>query len=110
MTAVFAEYLTELRERVCSRCSESPPGGRPCDTHGKRCGIEINLPWLVYSVHHRPGATQAPYVQSFHEDVCADCAFRVTGRCPCPLAGLLQFAVEAIEAVDERRRSRNELT
>jgi hypothetical protein len=30
--------------------------------------------------------------------------------CPCPLAGLLQFVVEAIEAVDERRKSRKELT
>jgi hypothetical protein len=107
MTATFADYLTELRERVCSRCSERVPRDLPCDTYGKRCGIEINLPWLVCSIHHRAGATLDLHVQSFHEDLCVDCAFRDTGRCPCPLAGLLQFAVEAIKAVDERRKSSN---
>jgi len=45
------------------------------------------------------------YIQSFREDVCADCAYRVTGSCPCPLSYMLPWAVEAIEAVDERRKT-----
>jgi hypothetical protein len=48
-----------------------------------------------------------PYIKSFHEDVCADCAFRVTDQCPCPLGYLLLLAVEAIEAVDERQKAEN---
>jgi hypothetical protein len=110
MTAEMDEYLAEIRKQVCSRCIERPPGGPPCAPLGKRCGIEINLPWLVYSVHHRPGATMEPYIQSFHEDVCQDCAFRVTGHCPCPLDYLLQLAVEAIEAVDDRRKAAPQTT
>jgi hypothetical protein len=71
---------------------------------GKRCGVELNLQWLVYAVHHRPGPSIDSYLQSFQEDVCADCAFRVTYQCPCPLSSLLLLAVEAIENVDERRK------
>jgi hypothetical protein len=104
MSPELTEYMTEIREHVCSRCIEKPPGGPPCGPLGKRCGVELNLPWLVYSVHHRPGATMEPYIQSFHEDVCTACAFRVTGQCPCPLDYLLLLAVEAIETVDERRK------
>ena len=100
-----SEYLAEIREHVCSRCIEKPPGGPPCAPLGKRCGVELNLPWLVYAVHHRPSGSMDSYIQSFHEDVCADCAFRVTNQCPCPLDYLLLLAVEAIENVDERRKA-----
>jgi hypothetical protein len=62
------------------------------------------MPWLVYAVHHRPSGSMDTYIQSFLEDVCADCAFRVTNQCPCPLSSLLELAVEAIESVDERCR------
>jgi hypothetical protein len=38
----LAEYLGEIREQVCSRCPERPPGGTPCAPLGKDCGIELS--------------------------------------------------------------------
>jgi hypothetical protein len=105
MSPELTEYLAEIREQVCSRCIDRPPGGPPCAPLGKRCGLEINLPWLVYAVHHRPSTSMDSYIQSFREDVCTDCAFRATGSCPCPISYLLPLAVAAIESVDERRKA-----
>ena len=44
-----------------------------------------------------------PYIEHFHDEVCAHCDYRATKDCPCPLEYLLELAVEAIEAVDERQ-------
>jgi hypothetical protein len=38
-----------------------------------------------------------------HDEVCLHCASRNTTQCPCPLETLLILAVQAIEAVDQRR-------
>jgi hypothetical protein len=65
------DYLSEIRAHVCSRCTERPPGGPPCEPLGKRCGVELNLRWLVYAVHHR-GPARENYIRSFREDVCTD--------------------------------------
>ncbi len=99
----LAEYMAEIREHVCSRCIERPPGGPPCEPLGKRCGVEVNLGELVQAVHHEHSNWMGPYIDRFHEDVCAHCVNRPTEQCPCALDYLLQLAVEAIEAVDERR-------
>ena len=96
------DYMTEIREHVCSRCIERPPGGPPCQPLGKRCGVEVNLRELVEAVHHEHSNWMGPYIDRFHEDVCAHCVNRPTEQCPCALDYLLQLAVEAIEAVDER--------
>jgi hypothetical protein len=103
------EYLDEIREHVCSRCIERPPGGPPCAPVGKRCGIELNLKPLVDAVHTVGNDSLDPYIEAFHDDVCAHCANQPTNQCPCPLEYLLLLAVEAIETVDERRRTRAEL-
>ena len=44
------DYMAEIREQVCSRCIERPPGGPPCQPQGKRCGVEVNLRELVEAV------------------------------------------------------------
>lgn len=97
------EYMAEVRERVCSKCSEHPPGGPPCAPLGKRCAIELNFPLIVNAVHAEPGISMEPYMRHFHETVCTQCANRRTHQCPCPMEFLLLLAVEAIEAVDERQ-------
>ena len=97
------EYMDAIQEQVCSRCIEKPPGGPPCAPLGKRCGIEINLGPLVEAVHSERSNLMDPYIQHFHDDVCAHCVNRPTNQCPCPLEYLLELAVEAIESVDERR-------
>jgi len=100
----LAEYLQELREQVCSRCVEKPPGGPPCAPLGKRCGIELELPQLIDSVHGVRSGVMDPYIKSFHDKVCPQCVNRTTNQCPCALDSLLLLAVQAIETVDERRR------
>jgi hypothetical protein len=97
------EYMAEIRDNVCSRCIERPPGGPPCGPLGKRCGVEVNLRELVDAVCQEKSNWMGPYVEHFHDDVCAHCLNRPTEQCPCALEYLLPLAVEAIEAVNERR-------
>ena len=101
------EYMAEIREHVCGRCIEKPPGAPPCAPHGKRCGIELHLAEVVEVCHAARGNTIEPYIERFHEDVCSHCANQPTRQCPCPLDYLLLLAVEAIEAVDERKKNRD---
>jgi hypothetical protein len=101
--AELAEYMAEIREHVCSRCYDRPPGGPPCAVHGKRCGIELHLEEIVQVAHAARSRAIDPYIERFHCDVCAHCSSRETSQCPCPLDPLLLLAIEAIEAVDERR-------
>ncbi|HQU43845.1 MAG TPA: hypothetical protein PK867_13595 [Pirellulales bacterium] len=101
----MAEYLKEIREQVCTRCIEKPPGGPPCAPLGKQCGIELDLPQLVDAVHGVYGIAMDPYVERFHDSVCSQCPGRNSNQCPCPLDCLLLLAVQAIETVDERRRA-----
>jgi hypothetical protein len=104
------EYLDEIRQQVCSRCIERPPGGPPCEPRGKRCGIELNLKGLVDAVQTVRSDSVDPYIPVYHDHVCPQCTSRTTGQCPCPLDYLFLLAVEAIETVDERRRMATNLT
>jgi hypothetical protein len=99
------EYVDEIRQEVCSRCIERPPGGPPCAPVGKRCGFELNLEGLIEAVHGVHSNAIDSYIDVFHDHVCAHCVVRTTKQCPCPLEYLLLLAVEAIEAVDDRRRT-----
>ena len=103
-SAELEEYMDEIRRHVCSRCIERVPGGPPCAPLGKRCGVELHLEQLVNAVHAVHNQAIDPYIDSFHDQVCANCANRVTNQCPCPLEPLILLAVEAIETVDQRRR------
>ena len=49
--AELDEYMAEIREHVCSRCIEKPPGAPPCAPQGKRCGIELHLSEVVEVSH-----------------------------------------------------------
>ena len=101
----LAEYLIEIRQQVCSRCIERPPGGPPCAPLGKQCGVELHLSDMVDVVHSSKSDLIDPYIQHLHDDVCAHCANRPTDQCPCPLEYLCILAVQAIETVDERKRN-----
>lgn len=100
--ALLDEYLIEIREHVCSRCVERPPGGPPCLPLKKRCGVELHLEEIVDVVHHNSSRCMDPYIDHLHNDICAFCANQVTDDCPCALDYLLPLVVEAVEAVDER--------
>lgn len=99
------DYLVEMRHQVCSRCIEKPSCGPPCAPFGKRCGIELHLPKIVDFVHAEQSDLIDPYIERLHDDVCAHCPNNTTDQCPCPLEYLLVLAVQAVETVDERRRT-----
>lgn len=104
----LGEYMAEIREHVCSRCIERPPGGPPCLPLGKVCGIELHLPAIVDVCHAAHSDVMDPYIEQLHSDVCATCSEYMTDRCPCPLHYLLLLAAEAVDAVDQRRRALSE--
>jgi len=98
----FDSYMTAIREEVCSRCIERLLAAPPCEPMGKNCGIELHLPKLVEICHTTDSCLIDPYVDRFHEEICAACDVRPTRQCPCPLDYLLPLAIEAVEAVDKR--------
>ena len=103
------EYLDEIRRHVCRYCVERPPGGPPCQTVGKACGVELHLPQLVESIRQVHSDLLDPYVQHNRRAICAHCTFLHSAICPCPMDYLTALLVEAVEVVDERRRARGEL-
>ena len=106
------EYLDAIREHVCSRCVERPPGGPPCTPLGKICGIELHLPELLAAIKKVDSPLIAPYLERTHDEVCARCIHRGGAACPCPMDTLMVRLVDAVEAVDAefaRRRLECEL-
>jgi pSer/pThr/pTyr-binding forkhead associated (FHA) protein len=99
------EYRTAIRQEVCSLCPERPAGGPPCAPLGKECGVEMHLPELIESIRHVHSPLIAPYLARNREQVCAGCALLRSHVCPCPMEYLVVPLVEAVEAVDERRRA-----
>ena len=100
----FQEYLDEIREQVCSRCVERPPGGPPCWPLGKYCGIEMNLSRYVNAVHGAKSPCIDPYLERVKQGVCPKCLIQGCEGCLCPLDYLLVLTVQAIETVDQRRQ------
>ncbi len=100
------EYLEEIRQEVCSRCVERPEGGPLCTPLGKVCGVELHLPELVAAVREVHSDWMAPYLDSTREKVCQSCPYLHHDCCPCPMDSLALLVVQAIEAVDERRKRR----
>jgi hypothetical protein len=100
------EYLGEIREQVCSRCPERPPGGPPCAPLGKDCGVEMHLRPLIESIHAVRSPLIDPYLARNRAEICTHCAFLHSSICPCPMDYLAVLIVDAVERVDERRGRR----
>jgi len=100
--AKLNEYLTEIREQVCSRCVELPPGGPPCAPLGKVCGVELHLPKIIDAIHEVRSEWMGPYLEHNRHAICAHCVHHQTSICPCPMDYLASLLVEAVETVDER--------
>ena len=106
----LAEYLDEIRHKVCSLCVERPPGGPPCAPLGKECGIEIHLRELIDAIHDVHSDSIVPYLINSRHKICEHCALLHTGVCPCPMDYLAVPLVQAVEAVDRRREEESALT
>ncbi len=98
-------YMAAIREEVCSRCRERYSGAPPCDSQDLVCGIELYLPRLVDICHATDSCLIGPYMEKFHEEICATCDNQSTKDCPCPMQQFLPLAVRAIEAVDRQRNA-----
>jgi hypothetical protein len=96
------EYLAEIREQVCSRCVERPPGGPPCEPLGKVCGVEMHLPALIDAIHDINSPWIQQYLEHNREIICENCAFHHASVCPCPMDGLIFLVVKAVDTVDQR--------
>ncbi len=107
--AELAEYLSEIRKQVCSRCVERPPGGPPCAPLGKNCGIELHLPQLIDAIHEVRSTRIDPYLVHNRQSICEKCAFLHSDICPCPMDYLLVLVVQAVETVDQRRDQGGEI-
>jgi len=107
--ADFADYLLEIRNRVCSRCVERPPGGPPCAPLGKNCGVEMHLPVLIASIRQVHTRLLGPYQEHDRQAICEKCAFLHSSICPFPMDYLAELIVEAVEAVDQRRPCKADL-
>lgn len=105
----LAEYLSEIREQVCSRCIERPPGGPPCAPLGKNCGVELHLPQLIDSIRDVHSDLLAPYLDHNRAEICEKCAFLHSSICPCPMDYLSGLIVEAVETVDRRHDRTDEV-
>ncbi|MCI0458265.1 MAG: hypothetical protein L0Z62_14975 [Gemmataceae bacterium] len=102
------EYLDAIREQVCARCVERPPGGPPCAPLGKNCGVEMHLPLLIESVRQVHSGLLQPYLEHNRHEICSHCAFLNSSICPCPMDYLAALVVEAVEDVDQRREQRGQ--
>ncbi len=95
-------YLQEIREQVCTRCVDKPPGGPPCAPLGKVCGVEMHLSSLIDSVREIHSNKIDPYLENNDLQICSHCAAKESDDCPCAMRYLAVLVVEAIEAVDQR--------
>jgi hypothetical protein len=101
--ADLGDYLTEIRNYVCSRCVERPRGGPPCAPLGKNCGVEMHLPELIAAIREVRSKSLGPYLDHNRRVICENCVLLHSSICPCPMDYLSCLIVEAVEAVDERR-------
>ncbi len=103
------EYLNEIREQVCTRCIDRPPGCPPCAPLGKMCAVEMFLPLFLRAVHEVDSDSINPYVDNLRRLVCSQCVHQnAEGFCllraerVCALDYLFPLLVQAVETVDER--------
>jgi hypothetical protein len=98
----LVEYLEAIRDQVCSKCVERPPGGPPCFPLGKMCGIEMHFPELIKAIHQVKSNSIGPYLDHNRHTICEHCSRRPTSDCPCAMDYLAVLLVQAVESVDAR--------
>ncbi len=95
-------YLQEIRQEVCSQCTERPTGGPPCEPLGKYCGIERYLPELIQSIHEWRSRGIGSLLDHSRQTICSRCPENPSPICPCPLDYFATQVVEAVDTVDQQ--------
>lgn len=99
-----------LRQRVCTQCSDRPPGSeamppteaRSCEP---QCPVFVNLPALHHIAATTAGETLGPYEHAIRETVCQNCESTPTAGdyCgdrttrACPLSRYTGLIVQTLE-------------
>ncbi len=107
--AEYAEYLAEVREQVCAHCSQRAPGRPPFTRACRRCGIELQLPQMVESIHAAEERLPEFGPPPSRRLVCARCVCLEGGTCPCMAAARTDLLVKAVRIVDERHEQQEQL-
>ena len=102
----YAEYLAEVREQVCGHCPEWAPDRPPYCLRCLHCGVRLQLPRLVESIHEAEGWLGGADTVPDRREVCARCAGLEGSNGLCPAGPHLDLLVGAVESVDERREQR----
>jgi hypothetical protein len=105
--AMYAEYLAEVRERVCEHCPQREAGEPPAGPSCRRCGVELQLPQLVESIREAGDGLSEFDPAPDRRTVCAECVCLGGGLCPCRAGLLPTLLVRAVRAVEERRAQRD---
>lgn len=100
--AEIRKYLQEIHEEVCTRCSNKPAEGPPCEPFGKRCAVELDLPLILQAIHEADSPSVAIPVENIRRHLCN----QGQQGCSCPRDYVLMQVVQAVRAADERRRTR----
>ncbi len=104
--AIYAEYLAEIRERVCGPCPQRVSGQPPLRPQCRRCGVELQLARLVTAIREAGDALSELDPAPDRRLVCAHCVCQGRADCPCPAGLVPARLVRAVKAVEERRRQR----
>jgi hypothetical protein len=91
LEACLREFLTGLRDEVCSRCGGRPPG----DPGRNPCCTTLPLGQLVEALRQAHTAKPA--------------AGPAAGWCPCAMEKLASLAREAAECLEQRWKQREHL-
>src|SRR5437016_3039315 len=94
----YAEYLAEVREQVCDNCPERVPDRPPFGPRCRRCGVELQLPQLVESIHAVGDDLDELGPPPSRQVVCAQCVCLDGGNCPCPAGSQTTLLIRAIKA------------
>jgi hypothetical protein len=101
--AQYAEYLTEVREQVCSHCPEQATDQALLVPACRQCGVQLQLPRIVESIHDADDFLSELDPAPDRHLVCARCHCLDSAACPCPGGQLAARVVRAVKSVDERR-------
>ena len=91
---------------MCCHCPEQAPDRPPFGPRCRHCGVQLQLPRQVDSIHDAGDELSEFGPDPGREVVCAHCVHLDDGTCPCSVGELTGQLVRAVKAVDHRREQR----
>jgi len=106
------QYLEMIQQRVCAKCIDTDEKGN-CLLHDDEiCAVEEFLPEIVQAIQRVQSDKVEDYVLELRNLVCSQCKHQsedgtcvVRNNLDCGLDRYFPLIIEAVEQVDESRRS-----